>query len=81
MPAELREIARARAPEMLKVLIEIALDTDAPHPARVTAADKVLDRAYGKAPAVIADEDGNTISWVEMLNMARTRETPQATIN
>ena len=35
---------------MLDVLVNIALDDQAPHAARVAAADKVIDRAMGKAP-------------------------------
>lgn len=45
----LRELAQVYAPEALNVLARIAMDEDAPAAARVTAADKLLDRGYGRA--------------------------------
>ena len=44
------ECALQYADQMLDVLVNIALDDQAPHAARVAAADKVIDRAMGKAP-------------------------------
>jgi hypothetical protein len=48
IPAEIREMARAASPEALQALIDGMKDSGAPHAARVTAADKILDRAWGK---------------------------------
>jgi len=50
MPRGLREAAMAETPEMLKVLVKIAKDEKAPPSARVSAAESVISRAYGKAP-------------------------------
>lgn len=70
---DLRELARAKSPEMLDVLVKIALDEDKAAAARVTAASAVLDRGYGKPPQSLADPDGNPISWMDFLLGARSR--------
>src|SRR3954464_6163615 len=57
IPAEIREMARAASPDALQALIDVMKDRGAPHSARVTAADKILDRAWGKAAQPI-DGDG-----------------------
>ena len=46
---EFAEKALPYVDEMLDVLVEIAENVEAPEEARVSAADKVLDRALGKA--------------------------------
>jgi hypothetical protein len=45
------EQALKHAARMLDILVEIAEDTEQAGSARVAAADKILDRALGKAPA------------------------------
>lgn len=70
---ELRGIARRAAPEMVRTLIDIATDSEMAPAARVSAANYVLDRGYGKAPVMMADEDGNAVSWVEVIAQARAR--------
>lgn len=46
--AAVTELARKHAPEMLKVLVSIAVDESAAVNSRVAAASQVLDRAYGR---------------------------------
>lgn len=46
--AAVTELARKHAPEMLRVLVEIARDKKAAVNSRVAAASQVLDRAYGR---------------------------------
>lgn len=46
--AELREMARAAAPEIMRGLIDIAINEPNPE-TRIKASDKVLERGYGKA--------------------------------
>lgn len=70
---DLRDLARRRCPEMLDVLVKIALDEQKAAAARVTAASAVLDRGYGKPPQSLADPDGNPISWMDFLLGARSR--------
>lgn len=48
MPAELKALAQTYAPEALKTLSQIMRDAAAPQAARVSAANSLLDRGYGK---------------------------------
>ena len=43
-------LARMHAPHALKTLVTISKDEHAPHAARVSASQAILDRAYGKPP-------------------------------
>ena len=45
---DIAERARTHGPAALKTLAEIMQDTDAPHNARVSAANALLDRGYGR---------------------------------
>ena len=54
--AEITNLARDKAPEMLAILCRIAADDSAPGHARVGAANSVLAYAYGR-PGVRARED------------------------
>ena len=45
-------LARMHAPHALKTLVTISKDEHAPHAARVSASQAILDRAYGKAPTL-----------------------------
>ena len=46
----IQELARQHTTEALDVLVQIMLNEKAPPNARVSAANTLLDRAYGKAP-------------------------------
>lgn len=69
---EIRAIARRASPEMVKVLVDIANSSESDR-AKVAAANGVLDRAYGKPAQMLADGEGNPISWMEFLIAARSR--------
>lgn len=69
----LRELAREHTVEAIETLIAIAEDKTAPASARVSAAVAVLDRGYGKPAQTIADEDGNSLSWFDLLTNAQRR--------
>ena len=51
--AEIKAIAQEYGPQAIAVLVEIVNDKEAPHASRVAAADKLLDRGYGKARQAI----------------------------
>jgi hypothetical protein len=55
--AEVIELARAETVENIRTLAEIRSDRGAPHAARVTAAQTLLDRGWGK-PTQPVDGDG-----------------------
>lgn len=67
---ELREAAREYSQAALATLVEIMNDTDAPHAARISAANILLDRGHGK-PTQSFDVDhtgsisGLTVQWVK----------------
>jgi hypothetical protein len=59
--ASLKHIASQYAAEAIDVLAEIMRDPESPAAARVAAADKLLDRAYGK-PRQELEVSGEVIS-------------------
>lgn len=69
----LRELAREHTMAAMETLIAIALDDEAPAAARISAASAILDRGYGKPAITVGDEDGNAVSWHEMLSSAQRR--------
>lgn len=60
MPAELRDIARSHTRDALRVLHEVMSDPTQPAPARVSAANSLLDRGWGKPAPAATDPDGNS---------------------
>jgi ribose 5-phosphate isomerase len=57
IPAEVREMARAMTVEALETAGEIMRDKEQTGPARMSAVNTILDRAWGK-PAQPVDGDG-----------------------
>jgi hypothetical protein len=76
IPAEVREAAMALTPEAIKTLGDIMRDPSAPPATRVTAADKILDRALGR-PAQQVDvttrKDKLDYSLADLLEIAYGR--------
>ena len=64
VPAEVREAAMALTPDAIRVLGEIMRDPKAPPATRVTAADKILDRALGR-PAQSVEVKGEKRDLLE----------------
>ena len=56
--AEVRELARAHTGEAVQTLVSIMTNTKAAPAARVSAANALLDRGYGKPPQHITGESG-----------------------
>jgi hypothetical protein len=56
--AEVKELARAHTGEAIKTLVSIMTDPKAAPAARVSAANALLDRGYGKPPQHISGEGG-----------------------
>lgn len=58
----IKEAAREYTDAALKTLVSVMQDAEAPHAAKVSAANSILDRGYGKASTVITgDEDGGAV--------------------
>jgi hypothetical protein len=56
--AEVRELARKHTSEAVETLVSIMTNTKAAPAARVSAANALLDRGYGKPPQHITGEGG-----------------------
>jgi hypothetical protein len=56
--AEVRELARAHTGEAVQTLVSIVTNPKSAPAARVSAANSLLDRGYGKPPQHITGEDG-----------------------
>ena len=55
---EIRSLARSHTRTALNVLVRIMRSKDATAAARVSAANAILDRGWGKAPQAIQNGDG-----------------------
>lgn len=61
----IREAAREYTDEALNTLVKVMASDDEPAAARVSAANSILDRGYGKAATVVhGDEDGAPLKVV-----------------
>jgi hypothetical protein len=63
-PIEIKSLARAHTESAINVLAGVMNEPDAPHAARVAAANSLLDRGWGKAPQAITGEDGGPLTLV-----------------
>lgn len=57
-PTEIRSLARSHTETALNVLAGIMREESAPHAARVSAAQALLDRGWGKSAQAHTGEDG-----------------------
>ena len=74
-PAEIRSLARAHTASAIKVLVGIMLQAKAPPAARVSAANALLDRGWGRpalSMAVIGDPDSPVIFDIRLGDGLRT---------
>ena len=71
--AELRALAKEYTPEALATLVQVmkASESDA---ARVSAANSVLDRAYGRPPQALEHSGDITLSIANSIALVRQRE-------
>lgn len=70
IPEEVKELARAHTVEAIRTLAEVMGDPSAPHAARTNAAEKLLDRAWGKSEATLNVNDNRAprdLSTAEIL--------------
>jgi len=59
---EIKSLARTHTVHAVNTLVKIMLDKNAPAHARVSAANAILDRGWGKPLQPIANEDGKPLS-------------------
>lgn len=55
---EIRSIARSHTRSAINTLVGVMRSKDATHAARVSAANAILDRGWGKAPQALETGDG-----------------------
>ena len=68
--ASIKDASREYTEEALQVLAKVMADKDQPAAARVSAANSLLDRGYGKPSTVLAgDEDGGAIRTVNEIRL------------
>jgi len=67
LPTELRELAQAKGADALKLFIDL-MEVGTTEEIRLKAAEKLLDRGYGKATQPIAgDSDMPPIEFIEVV--------------
>ena len=77
--AEVKELAREHTAEAIRTLVSIMTNSKSPPAARVSAANALLDRGYGKPPQHITGES-NT-SYVALLpEVAKSAEEWEASV-
>jgi hypothetical protein len=67
-PTDIRSLARSHTEAAINTLVGIMNQPEAPQAARVSAANSILDRGWGKAMQPVGgDEDGGpvqlTVTW------------------
>ena len=66
-----KELARQYTEAAIKALHDILVDAEAPHAARATAANSLLDRAWGKPAQQITGEDGGAVQIMVVTGIDR----------
>lgn len=69
----LRDLARSYTAKAIDTLSAIMEDKEAIDSARVSAANSILDRAWGRPQTTLGDGDGNAVDWIEVIRAARER--------
>jgi len=64
---EIRSLARSHTRTALNVLVGIMRSNDATAAARVSAANAILDRGWGKAPQAIQNGDDGTLELIHRI--------------
>lgn len=69
---EIREIAQEYTDKAIRALADIVENGES-EAARVSAANALLDRGYGKPAQSLGDADGNAIDLISLIAAARGR--------
>ena len=64
---EIRSLARSHTRSALNVLVRVMQNKDATPAARVSAANAVLDRGWGKAPQAIQNGDDGAFELIHRI--------------
>ena len=64
---EVQELAREHTTQAIQTLVGIMANKEAPPAARVTAANALLDRGYGKPAQTLGGDGGNPIETIQRI--------------
>jgi hypothetical protein len=64
---EIRSLARSHTRTAINVLVGVMRSKDATHAARVSAANAILDRGWGKARQVLGNGDDGALELVHRI--------------
>ena len=64
---EIRSLARSHTRTALNVLVGVMRNTKAPAPARIAAANAILDRGWGKAAQAVESGNGNALELIHRI--------------
>jgi hypothetical protein len=64
---EIRSLARSHTRTALNVLVGVMCSPKAPAPARIAAANAILDRGWGKATQAIENGDGGALELIHRI--------------
>ena len=64
---EIRSLARSHTRTALNVLVGVMRNTKAPAPARIAAANSILDRGWGKATQAIETSDDSALELIHRI--------------
>lgn len=80
LPHQVSRLAQKYGPRAIQTLVAIMESDDAPSSARVSAANSLLDRAYGRAPVKVQVEDVQGESAELIRQALAAREHAQAAL-
>jgi hypothetical protein len=64
---EIRSLARSHTRSAINALVGVMRSKDATHAARVSAANAILDRGWGKAAQAIENADGGALELIHKI--------------
>jgi hypothetical protein len=64
---EIRSLARSHTRTALNVLVGVMRNSKATAPARIAAANAILDRGWGKAPQAIQNGEGGALELIHRI--------------
>src|SRR6266478_4888844 len=67
LPTEIRSLARSHTRTALNVLVGVMRSKDATAAAKVSAANAILDRGWGKAPQAIQNGDDGAFELIQRI--------------
>ena len=74
---EIRSLARSHTRTALNVLVAVMRNTKATPPARVAAANAILDRGWGKPTQALANDDASALELIHRIERVIVHVDPE----